>query len=123
MNLSAGITTTSAREALEKLRARGQEARKKALTEAILTAEAQARIEAPVDTGNLMRSISSSVNAEGTEATLRTNGVSYAPAVHERLGAYHPKPGSKAKFIEDPIRAAGEKLPEIAARHLRGEGG
>lgn len=57
----------------------------KALTDAALVVEAKAKVNAPVVSGNLRRSISHSVNYP--EATIGSN-VDYAPYVEKGTGLY-----------------------------------
>lgn len=65
------------------------------LANAGLAIEADAKANAPVDSGELRRSITTVVDEEKLEAKVGTN-LDYAPYVHEGTGVYYP--GSKAEI-------------------------
>ncbi len=70
---------------LKKLERLGSVAIKDALTEACLMVEADAKINCPVDDGQLRQSITSEV--DGKTGVVGTN-VEYAPYVHQGTGIY-----------------------------------
>jgi hypothetical protein len=65
----------------------------------------QSMKECPVDKGNLIGSAYGPIIRKEGKTTYAEIGyiASYAPFVHENVGASFKKPGAKAKFLEDPI--------------------
>jgi hypothetical protein len=76
--------------------------------ERLLTA---AKKEAPVDTGDLMRSgtVTMSIAGQGGQAEVSFN-TPYAVVQHENMGFAHPH--GKAKYLEDPLRAMSPSIFE-----------
>jgi hypothetical protein len=65
----------------------------------------------------------SEVAPDGSDVTFGVQGCPYALAVHERLQSpsgnsiHYTKPGSKAKFVEDPAKQiARERMGELMTR-------
>ena len=107
----------------------------KGVEEALLDLSAQSLTECPLDTGNLRESYKVDVNGDtvitGTkkgkpikikkikeikdekieaEASYNTD---YALIQHEDLTFYHPTPGTKAKYLEDPLKNNEQKYVDI----------
>ena len=71
--------------------------------------------EVPVDTGALRASARTRAHGTGFNVYVTVSyGQNYAIYVHENLEARH-KPGKKAKFLEDPLRAKRKRIAEIIA--------
>lgn len=73
--------------------------------------------EVPWDTTHLLQT-GTIEQAEGDPNALQIGyNTPYAARQHEDMTFYHPKPGRKAKYLEDPaMRIAPEIAPGIAAR-------
>lgn len=65
---------------------------------------AASRLEVPWDTTTLLQS--GTIKKEGEMEYAIGYTEPYAARQHEDLTLYHPKPGRKAKYLEDPARAA-----------------
>lgn len=115
--------TKELQRALEKLG-------KQALPEAgkALYAEAElimtdSKKQCPVDTGTLRSTgYVEQPEASGDQVTVQMGyggpAAPYAIWVHERLDLRH-NPPTKAKFLEDPVKAAAPKLPARLAKRLK----
>lgn len=89
------------------------EKRRQVLVETGVPTLQQMHEEVPHDTGDLDRSLDMKISADGTEMEVGSFGCEHAVVVHERLLApsgypiHYTKPGSKAKFVEDPGHQVG----------------
>ena len=116
-------------------------ATEKGLIKATIPIIAQAKIETPVDTANLIGSIYGP-NTRNDAIERRITGPvveigytgSYAPFVHEMVGANFTgprptaiskarrlggKPTAKAKFLEDPLKANKNQILETIANEAK----
>lgn len=81
----------------------------------------EGQIETPVDQGNLVNSwygpdVQQGSNGPVAEIGLTSN---YAVFVHENVEANFQKPGSKAKFLEDPLKRNEKNIAEIIAQESK----
>ena len=86
--------------------------------------EAEAKLETPVESGDLRRSVTVSVSQSGRKASLTASALSihrgydYSNIQHENETFNHPN-GGKAHFIRDPFNRGVERIE----RRLREEVG
>lgn len=73
--------------------------------------------ECPVDTSNLINSCYGPDLFKTLKGPVAEVGYTamYAPYVHEMIGAHFQKAGSKAKFLEDPLKRNEKRIFEILA--------
>lgn len=73
----------------------------------------------PIDTGVLRSSANTRLVGHGAESVaIISYGTTYGVYVHENLEARH-KPGTQAKFLEQPFREKRDRLQEIIAEAVR----
>lgn len=91
----------------------------KGMWKSILLVEREAKIETPVRTGNLINSYSREVRKEHEQIIGEIkNNAAYALIVHE-TPAHYRKPGSKWKFLEDPLKKNSQRILDILANSAR----
>ena len=95
----------------DKVSADFKRAAEKALTTSALLVEGDAKLRAPVDTGNLRSSLNHKVETD--RATIGTN-VEYAPFVEFSTSRTPAQP-----FLEPALRENKGKIQKIFAEHIR----
>ncbi len=75
--------------------------------------------EVPWDSTHLQQTGTVEPNDEGDGFRIGYNAP-YAEKQHEDLTLHHPKPGTKAKYLEDPAMRIAPTIAEDIADHLRG---
>jgi len=90
------------------------------LIEAGALVRAEGQKETPVDKGNLVNSWYGPTPFDTLKGPIVEIGLtaSYAVYVHEMVDANFQKPGSKAKFLEDPIKALSGTLVAIIGKKM-----
>jgi hypothetical protein len=94
---------------------------KRALITAGALVRREGQIETPVDKGVLINSWYGPEIHDTAKGPVAEIGLtaSYAPFVHENVEAHFQKPGSKAKFVEDPLKRNAERIVEIIAEEMK----
>jgi hypothetical protein len=82
----------------------------------------QGQRETPVEFGFLVNSWFGPETFRTRNNILITFGLTayYAPYVHEMVGANFRKPGSKAKFLEDPVKQNERRVLDYIRREIKG---
>lgn len=91
------------------------------LLEAGALVRREGQIETPVDIGNLVNSWYGPHIEQTPKGPVAEIGLtsSYAIYVHENLEASFQKPGSKAKFLEDPVKRNEQNIIQIIASRTK----
>ena len=86
--------------------------------------EAEAKLETPVESGDLRRSVAVSVNQSGRKASLTASassihrGYDYSNIQHENDNFNHPN-GGKAHFIRDPFERGVSRIERRLREEIR----
>lgn len=93
----------------------------KGVTKAGALVRREGQIETPVDTSNLINSWYGPDVQDSGQGPVAEIGLTamYAPYVHEMVEANFQKPGSKAKFLEDPLKRNEKRVLEIIAEETK----
>lgn len=117
-----GITITGTEEVMANLEYILTYAHDKAVRELKLCCEdilSASRKEVPWDTTHLLQT--GTVEPEGEDAFIIGYNTPYAARQHEDMTFHHPKPGTKAKYLEDPAMRMAPMIAQTIAEALRGE--
>jgi hypothetical protein len=78
----------------------------------------ESKKEVPWDTTHLQQTGTVEPNEEGDGYRIGYN-TPYAERQHEDMTFHHPKPGTKAKYLEDPAMRIAPTIAEDITEHLR----